>query len=853
MKFKIVVPTYNTEQWIARCLSSIYNQTYKNYDCVIINDASTDRTGQVIDSISQIKEDPRFTVIHNTKNVKALKNIVNGFNILKSENDPESVLMVIDGDDFLFSEYSLQIVAQAYQQYDPLLTYGNWVGWPDGSHSNNRQIPPEVHAKRNYRELPFAFSHLRTFKSKLWYNIKDEDLRDEGGKYFESGWDVAFMLPMIEMAGERTLYVPNVLYCYNRINPISDDKIRQKQQGDIDRLIRKKNSYKKYELEESVALYSKKYNLVFYNITKCAMTSISKSKQLDIKQVDINTIPSDAKTFCVLRNPFERAISSYTHIKKHDLPNLTVQQYVQMLVTQGFFDNHCLPQYYFLNYQKLLNPRWRNRKLSNVNYFINFNNIDEELSHIIGENIVLQRLNVNNSNKNKKLYNEFKKYESIITNLYQKDYELFNEKIINKNSTDPKSLLTPLRFDITAKTLYARQKLKGVTNSFHEDTYKHHLKVWNNFQENNPVKNSFNEFRESFNNLIDSIKNNGFIKENKIPIINNSPINGAHRIACGIVLNKGVYTQFGGEGQIDCSYEYFKNKTNFHKNGLEKIYSDAMAVEYVRNKKNTYIVNLFPSVSHDITRVRRIISKYVNIVYYKDVIFSDLGKYNYMHELYYGENWIGSSHDNYSGLREKLRLCFKDQNNLISFLVEAENLEDLKNMKNEIRKIYNIGNHSIHINDTYEETWRLASTLFNDNSIDFINNSRFNMQNYDRFKKQFNMLKNFINVNNIDIEDLCIDSSSVMTVYGIREGRDIDFLYHGNVETMSDEFSCHNNEIIHYNPSIDDIVYDPNNHFYFKGIKFAKLSIIKDMKNNRGESKDINDIALIDNFLKTYN
>jgi glycosyltransferase involved in cell wall biosynthesis len=246
MNFKIVIPTYNTEAWIQRCVVSLLNQTYKNFECVIINDASTDSTKEKIEELRKYL-DNRFKIVHNDKNVKALKNIVDGFNYLDCKNDPESVLMVIDGDDFLYSEWSLDMVRQAYQQTNCLLSYGNWIGWPDGSSSNCRPIHPDVHKNRNYRELPFAFSHLRTWKSKLWYNIKDKDLRDDNGNYFESGWDVAFMLPMIEMAGERTMYIPNVLYCYNRINPISDDKIRQRQQVSIDRKIRSKEKYKLLE------------------------------------------------------------------------------------------------------------------------------------------------------------------------------------------------------------------------------------------------------------------------------------------------------------------------------------------------------------------------------------------------------------------------------------------------------------------------------------------------------------------------------------------------------------------------------------------------------------------------------
>jgi len=43
-KVSILVPLYNQERYIDACLSSIYNQTYKNLEIVIVNDGSTDRS-----------------------------------------------------------------------------------------------------------------------------------------------------------------------------------------------------------------------------------------------------------------------------------------------------------------------------------------------------------------------------------------------------------------------------------------------------------------------------------------------------------------------------------------------------------------------------------------------------------------------------------------------------------------------------------------------------------------------------------------------------------------------------------------------------------------------------------------
>lgn len=250
INFKIVVPTYNTERWIARCLQSIQGQTYKNFECIVYNDASTDSTKNVINSYFSQRPDSRFKVVHNEKNVKALENIVNGFKSLETSFDPESVLMVVDGDDFLFSEFTLEIVKQAYEQTGCLLTYGNHVHYPTGGHSNCEPFPQEIITSRSFRKYKFVSSHLRTFKSKLWNSIQDEDLRDIDGKYYSVGWDVAFMMPMLEMSADRTLFIPNILYCYNRFNPLSDDQIRQPDQHRVEMRVRSMKTYEKLELRD---------------------------------------------------------------------------------------------------------------------------------------------------------------------------------------------------------------------------------------------------------------------------------------------------------------------------------------------------------------------------------------------------------------------------------------------------------------------------------------------------------------------------------------------------------------------------------------------------------------------------
>jgi len=61
----IIVPAFNAEKYVQETLESVIGQTYGNWECIIVNDGSTDGTQAVIESF--IKDDPRFTLI-NMKN-----------------------------------------------------------------------------------------------------------------------------------------------------------------------------------------------------------------------------------------------------------------------------------------------------------------------------------------------------------------------------------------------------------------------------------------------------------------------------------------------------------------------------------------------------------------------------------------------------------------------------------------------------------------------------------------------------------------------------------------------------------------------------------------------------------------
>ena len=55
IKISVVIPVYNAEKYIGKCLDSIINQTYKNWEVICINDGSSDKSEEIIDTYKNQK------------------------------------------------------------------------------------------------------------------------------------------------------------------------------------------------------------------------------------------------------------------------------------------------------------------------------------------------------------------------------------------------------------------------------------------------------------------------------------------------------------------------------------------------------------------------------------------------------------------------------------------------------------------------------------------------------------------------------------------------------------------------------------------------------------------------------
>lgn len=412
-------------------------------------------------------------------------------------------------------------------------------------------------------------------------------------------------------------------------------------------------------------------------------------------------------------------------------------------------------------------------------------------------------------------------------------------------------LVSPYRFDVVLKYLYAKSIVKNYKTDFFKDMYKKHLELWNGFREyDNPNKCSFEAFDNEFKNLINSIGDDGFNSEiSKIPVLDEIyMVNGAHRVAAALVHNKEVETRLANmpnDGQKNCSWD-----DHFQVIGLPERFANQVAIEFAKLKKNTYVVTLFPSAKGDYKSAIDVINRYGRLIYHRKVNLKNYGPLNLMRELYVGEAWAGGPHDNYHGFRMKEGLCYTTDSPTHVFLAEFPNFEITKSVKNDIRNKHGVGNHSVHVNDTHEQTLRIARILFNDNSIEHLNKTKpFHFSKFENSVKRF---KKFLEDNNLDIDEYCIVGSSPMTAFGLREGVDLDYIHLNPTKIVDDQDLIHSHNEYGkdlYKPNYDEIILNPDLHFYSMGVKFASLDVIMRMKIKRNESKDVNDINLIQSVL----
>ena len=104
-----IIPVFNCENSIRASINSIQKQNYKNFEIILINDFSKDKTSKIIENLKE--NDQRIKIINNKKNMGSLYSRSIGVLISQGE-----YIFPLDNDDMFFSEFIFSSILKIAQE-----------------------------------------------------------------------------------------------------------------------------------------------------------------------------------------------------------------------------------------------------------------------------------------------------------------------------------------------------------------------------------------------------------------------------------------------------------------------------------------------------------------------------------------------------------------------------------------------------------------------------------------------------------------------------------------------------------------------------------------------------------------
>lgn len=338
IRFSILVPVYNVETYLRQCLDSLICQQDPSYEIVLIDDGSTDTSGEICDDY-QKRYPNLFRIVHK-QNEGLLLARRSAIQIAKGE-----YFIFVDSDDFV-EENMLSCFNQIINETSPdMIIYhadrydgSNYSKFRDTLYAEDRLI------NEDEKEAYYRATLLHTISNGLWGKVVKRDIVDIDYNYkplshVSVGEDLLQSLPIITKA-KRIFFTNNILYHY-RTNPLSVSRVF---------------NYRRYDSMRSVEIELNKWasnwevsdraNLVarhaLVETVWGTLRALSKSDE------NLQSIPS--KTLIEKMSEDTYMINQYKCIKKN---NLSV---IQRMLLSSLYKKHFTMLIGLLKFLSIVKP-----------------------------------------------------------------------------------------------------------------------------------------------------------------------------------------------------------------------------------------------------------------------------------------------------------------------------------------------------------------------------------------------------------------------------------------------------------------------------------------------------------------
>jgi len=204
-KVSIIVPVYNVETYLKECLNTILKQTYKNIEIILVNDGSTDKSGEICEQYKE--KDNRVKVIHKSNGGAADARNVG------IENSTGEWITFVDGDDYISDDLVEMLLTTAIK-YTADIVISNLAGvrnFKQEVEINNKKIKvEELKSEEAIEEMLYQNKFDTGMPGKIFKKEFFNTYKFPVGNLYE---DIAIMALLFNMA-KKVIYTNYIGYMY---------------------------------------------------------------------------------------------------------------------------------------------------------------------------------------------------------------------------------------------------------------------------------------------------------------------------------------------------------------------------------------------------------------------------------------------------------------------------------------------------------------------------------------------------------------------------------------------------------------------------------------------------------------
>ena len=301
----VIIPVYNTEKYIEKCLESIIEQTYENIEIIIVDNASTGNIVDICRDYQEIYPNKKIKMIRHDKNQGLLKARISGAQIATGD-----FISFVDSDDTISFDFYRLLVKKALDTGSEMVVAKTVYDMPDQKKLINNlallDLACEDNQENSILELMYACEGCCHSFNLVWNKIYSKPLWDRAYKYLQEIDEHIVMCEdyifstIFYALGKGISFVENACYYYFKgseayTSPTASYEKMKKNVSDLgvvfritEQFFKKINSYDKFKSMHSN--FKKNYYLIWHrNIQNSSLKIRQKKKLHTLLNSEFNT------------------------------------------------------------------------------------------------------------------------------------------------------------------------------------------------------------------------------------------------------------------------------------------------------------------------------------------------------------------------------------------------------------------------------------------------------------------------------------------------------------------------------------------------------------------------------------